>query len=308
VRSDLQAAGQDLAFVKIGFHVGVGGNQVGLGEWMRRLDEAGAPFFLKSVDYAGPIYEAQQLMQASGVPHTLVFRSSGDVPNYDLPPEEAAWLHWEMHRNLFPPELDRNLVWIETVNEIDKNRSEWLARFSLATAEMTLAEGFRWAAFGWSAGEPEPEDWDSPVMLEFLRLLGQHPDRLAIALHEYSATVDDIAFEYPYRLGRFLTLFQICDQRGIPRPTVLITEWGWVYNRVPSTGKAMLDIEWASALYAPFPQVKGAAIWYLGEGYGEIAGQAQRFVNPLTEYSLTHYLVAPMPPDQALLDPERYRP
>jgi hypothetical protein len=38
---------------RIGFHVGPGGNQTGLGDWMRRLDAAGIPFFLKSADSAG---------------------------------------------------------------------------------------------------------------------------------------------------------------------------------------------------------------------------------------------------------------
>lgn len=274
---------------------------------MRRLDEAGVPFFLKSVDYAGPLYEAQGLVQSSGVPHTLVFRSTDGVPNYDLPPEEAARVHWEQHRTLFPPELDPSLVWLETVNEIDKNRSEWLALFSLATAQMTLDAGFRWAAFGWSTGEPEPEDWQSPAMLDFLRLAGEHPDRLAVAVHEYSLTLADIAAQYPFRVGRFLRLFQVCDQHGIPRPTILITEWGWVYNNVPSVNEAMRDIAWTSALYAPFPEVKGAAIWYLGGGYGGIADRAQRLIAPVMEYSLTSYFVVPLAPARASLDAEPYR-
>ncbi len=307
-RTELQASGQELGFVKVGFHVSVGGNLIGLGEWMRRLDEAGVPFFLKSVDYAGPLYEAQELMRSSGVPHLLVFRSNVDVPNYELPPAEAARAHWEIHRGLFPPELDRNLVWIETVNEVDKLRSEWLAQFALATAELTLADGFRWAAFGWATGEPEPQDWSSADMLAFLRLAGQNPDRLAVALHEYSLTVDSATFEYPYRVGRFLSLFQICDQHGIPRPTVLITEWGWEYNRIPSVDGAMRDIEWASSLYAPFPQVRGAAVWHLGGSFGSISDQTQKLIEPLTRYSLTHYFAIPAPPVRASTDPAQYSP
>jgi hypothetical protein len=308
VRTELQASGQELGFAKIGFHVSVGGNLRGLGEWMRRLDEAGVPFLLKSVDYAGPIYEAQELMRSSGVPHVLVFRSNVDVPNYELSPAEAARAHWETHRGLFPPELDRSLVWIETVNEIDKLRSEWLAQFALATAEMTMADGFRWAAFGWATGEPEPQDWNSPDMLAFLRLAGQNPDRVAVALHEYSLTVDSAAFDYPYRVGRFLSLFQTCDQYGIPRPTVLITEWGWEYNRVPSVNAAMRDIEWASSLYAPFPQVRGAAIWHLGGSFGSISDQTQKLIEPVTRYSLTHYFAIPSPPAWASTDPALYVP
>ena len=60
---------------------------------MQSLDMAGVPFFIKSVDDAGPLVEAQQLVEDSGVPHTLVYRRTGiryDTPNYLKPPEEAA--------------------------------------------------------------------------------------------------------------------------------------------------------------------------------------------------------------------------
>lgn len=311
VRETLRQNQQDLGFVKIGFHVGPGGNQNGLGEWMRRLDEAGVPFFLKSADAAGPLTEAQTLMRNSDVPHTLVYRSSGDnldVPDYNLPPAEAARQHWERHKAAFPPELDPEIVWFETINEVDKNRSEWLAQFALHTARLALADGYRWAAFGWSSGEPEPHDWQSPAMLEFLRLAAANPDRLAISLHEYSYRTDEIAHQYPYKVGRFQELFRIVDAHGIPRPTVLITEWGWEYQNVPPVGEAMDHIAWASRLYAHYPEVKGAALWYLGPGYNGIADPAQALVTPLTEYALGNYFAIPLPPAQAPIAPERYAP
>ena len=135
------------------------------------------------------------------MPHTLVFRLSTagqndgydyDVPDYDLPPEQAAAIHWQKHTDKFPPELDPSLVWIETMNEVDKNKSEWLAEFALEPAQLAVADGYRWAAFGWSSGEPEPFHWESQAMLEFLRFAAQHPDRLAVALHEYSYSESNI--------------------------------------------------------------------------------------------------------------------
>jgi hypothetical protein len=197
---------------------------------------------------------------------------------------------------VWPPELDPELVWIETINEVDKNRSEWLAEFALETARLALRDGYKWAAFGWSSGEPEPEHWQSPAMLEFLRLAAANPDRLAIALHEYSYLVDEIDHQYPYKVGRFQTLFRICDEYGIPRPTVLITEWGWTYRDVPPPDEAMADIAWASRLYAPYPQIKGAALWYLGGGFAGIADEAQRLIEPVMIYSLTTYFAAPPDP------------
>lgn len=311
VRASLQAQGQDLGFVKIGLHVGVGGNRTGLGEWMRRLDEAGIPFFLKSADDSGPILEAQEIVRNSDVPHVLVYRRSGngyDTPDYNLPPVEAARRHWQLHKEAFPAELDPSLVWLETINEVDKTRSEWLGQFALETARLAMADGFRWAAFGWSSGEPEAADWQAPSMLAFLRLAAANPDRLAIAVHEYSYTVDDIADQYPFKVGRFQQLYEITDRYGIPRPTVLITEWGWEYQRIPSIGEALDDIHWAAAMYAPYPELRGAAIWYLGNGFGDIAAEVQRLIMPLTEYTLGNYFEIPLPPEQAEINPEMFRP
>jgi len=312
VQVELRAQGLELATVKIGFHVGVSGNSRGLEDWMRALDAAGVPFFLKSVDNAQPILLGQELMKASGVPHVLVFRKRAgdeydwDVPNYDLPPQQAAEIHWQMHRDNFPPELDPSLVWVETINEVDRTRSEWLAEFAMATANMAIRDGFNWAAFGFSSGEPEPEHWQGPKMLEFLRFAGSNPDRVAIALHEYSYLRDDIGDAYPYKVGRFQELLRIVDSYGIPRPTILITEWGWTYETVPSRKDAIKDIAWASSLYAQYPSVKGAAIWYLGSGFGRIADQTQKLIRPVTEYALQNYFVRPQLPGP--VDVEAKRP
>ena len=314
IAADFKGRNKELAFNKIGFHVGPGGNREGLDDWMTSLDAAGVPFFLKSVDDYGPLLEAQALMEASGVPHILVYRLSNgqndgyeyDLPNYNLDPETAAQVHWQKHLEKFPPGLDPQNVWLETVNEVDKNRSEWLGQFALETARLALRDGYRWAAFGWSSGEPEPEDWESPSMLAFLRLAAQNPDQLAIALHEYSLTVDDIGSIYPWRVGRFQHLFQACDENGIKRPTVLITEWGWEYQHVPEPSVAIVDIQWAAWLYSAFPEVRGAAIWYLGPGFGDIADEAQKLISPVTDYSLSNYFE--IVPGQGKIEPSLLAP
>lgn len=310
-RVRLQAQGLELGYSKIGFHMGVGGNSVGIGDWMRRLDAAGVPFFLKSVDNSGPILEAVGLKLASGVDHTIIFRTTGnDVPNYNLPAVEAARQHWQWHRDRFPPELEpyKDQIWLETMNELDKNRSEWLAEFALEQARLAGQEGFRWAAFAWSTGEPEADDWTGPKMLQFLQLAGANPDRIAVALHEGSLVADEITDGYPFKVGRFLSLFDVCDGYGIPRPTVLITEWGWQSHSMPNPDKAMSDISWAAKLYAPYPQVKGVAIWHLGIGYDPIQNMAQSLIAPLTQFSLTHFYPMPAPPAPASTDPNQYQP
>lgn len=320
LEASLSDEGSLLGLNKIGFHTGIGGNTEGLDEWMQALDAAGIPIFLKSADNAEPLYKAQELAKVSGVPHTLVFRrASGqyddvnyDVPNYDLEPEEAALAHWTLHKNEFPPELDPSIVWTETINEIDKDRSEWLAEFALETARLAIADGFKWAAFGWSSGEPEletvdsPADWELPAMLDFLRFAASNPDQVAIALHEYSYEVDDIGAIYPFLIGRFQELFRICDKHGIDRPTVLITEWGWTHETVPEPEQAIQDINWASWMYSAYPEVKGAAIWYLGGNFDNVADQAQRLISPVQQYSLHNYFA--LTPGKGRVDPFQFAP
>ncbi|MEM8859812.1 MAG: hypothetical protein AAGD96_15905, partial [Chloroflexota bacterium] len=290
VRTDMNARGFEMATAKIGFHIGPGGNRNGLEVYMRRLDEAGVPFFLKTVGDAGPLFEAQEMMKASGVPHVLVYRyasSEHDTPNYSLAPAAAAQQHWDLHMERWPPELDPQAVWLETINEVDKERSEWLAEFSIETARLAEAAGFKWAAFGWSSGEPEVSQWQGPQMQAFLRLAASKPDQLAIALHEYSYRTESIQVDSPFLVGRFQSLYEVTDAMGISRPTVLITEWGWEYQNVPDVQTAIEHIDWANRLYAPYPEVKGAAIWYLGPGYDDIHNQTQKLIMPLMVYSLT---------------------
>ncbi len=315
VSTTLRAQGLELAFNKIGFHHGLGGIDGDDPEFVQMLtdlDAAGVPFFLKSTDNAQPIAIAQELMRTSGISHTLVFRrASGpngnyDVPDYSKTPAEAALAHWQLHMDGFPTELDPSLIWLETINEVDKGRSAWLATFALETAQLAIADGYRWAAFGWATGEPEPEDWESPEMLAFLRFAGEHPDQVAIALHEYSLDSMQVSRWYPYLVGRFQALFAVCDAHGIPRPTVLITEWGWDSTSVPTVEEALDDIAWASWLYAAYPQVKGAAIWYLGGGFGDIANEARLLINPVRDYSLMHYFG--YTPGIGAVDPQLFMP
>ena len=312
VATDLAERGEILAYNKIGFHVTFLEQNDQLDAYMERIDAEGVPFFLKSVDNAEPIYKAQELMKDSGVPHTLVYRSTlYDVPNYDLDPVAAAEAYWELEKAIWPPELDPSLVWFETMNELDKARSEWLAQFSLRTAQLALRDGYKWAAFGWAAGEPEPSDWESPAMLELLRLIAENPDQLAIALHEYSYTVDDIAHDYPYKVGRFLELFRVADEHGIPRPTVLITEWGWTYNNIPPEPLAMEDVAWAARLYGAYPEVKGAAIWNLGKLEDTLLPlntQMSDLIDNMLALSLDSTFSAPAPPAQTPLDPGLFPP
>lgn len=309
---------------KIGFHTGPAGNPSGIGAYMRALDQAKIPFMIKSVDSYGPVFEASQIAKQSGMPHVLVYRISTvgqnhsydfDVPPYKAPqyvndPEGAAVLHWQKTKEKLPPEFDKARTWIEPINEVDKNLCDWLGRFAVHIANLAHAEGYKVSLFAWSSGEPERAGWETPGMLAYLRLCAKRPLQAAVALHEYSYTVDDIMHQYPFKIGRFQMLFDVCDKHGIARPTVHITEWGWTLDNVPPPEKAIPDIRQVGQLYARFPQIQGAAIWYLGSGFGGIANRAQRLIQPVQHFTLQHLFEVPGfdQPDPVDPDPEKPDP
>ena len=291
-------------YSKIGFHAGPGGNMSGIGTFMRRLDAAGIPFFLKSADQYGVLLEASTIRAQSRVDHTLIYRMSTagqadgfsyDVPDYALGPAQAAARHWAQIVARLPPEFDREHVWVEPVNEVDKARTDWLGRFALHLAEEANDAGYKVTLFGWSSGEPERAGWESVGMGDFLRYCGDHPRQAAVSLHEYDHDQEGYQAVYPYHMGRFQILFDVCDQKGIRRPTVHISEWGWSYSSVPPWDRARDTIMRAGALYARYPQVKGAAIWNLGGGpeFGTVHNQAQRLIQPLTTFTLDQRFAVP---------------
>jgi len=291
-----------------GFHLGTGGNAQGIkDDYLIPLDAAGIPATIVSIGDYGICNDAVKLSRISGVGHTIVFRVVGlDVPHYDLSPQEAAPLHWQAILDRLPPEFDKR-VWIVPVNEVDKDRSEWLAEFHSILADLAIPDGYRILAFGWAAGEPEYGHWEGEQMLRFLAKCAVYRDYLGIALHEYSYSIEDIKRWFPYLIGRFQFLFDVCDEHKITRPRVMITEWGWEYEDVPGLGTAMEDIAWGDGVYRPWPEVMGAAIWYLGGGFGEIANQVQPLIQPVGQYVLDNPPalppeppIEPPPPDETL--------
>lgn len=285
--------------LSIGFHVGPGGNRNGIGDHWRALDGANIPAFLKSADDYGPCGELAAIAAASGVPHVIIFRLTGqgyDVPNYALSPATAALDHWNRIKAKLPPEFDKSRVWVEPINEVDKGRADWLGWFAVEIATLANAQGYKVTLFGWSSGEPEPAHWHTEGMLAYLDYCATRPNAAAISLHEYSYDRTKMPETSPYLLGRFQNIINTCTAEGIPYPTIHITEWGWEYQNVPDPATAMTHIAWAYDMYKPYPNVRGCATWYLGMGYGDIANQTQKLIVPVTQFTLAHPPVEPPPP------------
>jgi GH25 family lysozyme M1 (1,4-beta-N-acetylmuramidase) len=278
---------------KVGFHLGPGGDPRGIGEMWREFDAAGIPIFVKSADAYGPCFEVLGLPNAHL--HTAVYRMSTtgqpsgfdyDVPLYKQLPNDpigAAQIHWTETLNALPPEFD-DRCWIEPINEVDKAEAAWLGEFACEIGRLALRDGKKVTLFGWSSGEPEPYHWEEPSMLRFLGMCAANPNRIAVSVHEYSYEVEDpgdlnpLDNGYPFKFGRFMYLFAVCDKFNIPRPTVHITEGGWTLWETPPAEAAEDDLLWADALYHDYPEIKGTAIWYLGAGWNNINRKANQLI------------------------------
>lgn len=256
-----------IGYNKIFFHMSSQGVRTGWGELVRECDAADIPVSVMSVGGEGIGDIISVWDNGSIVPHVPVYRINGaDVPPYgaDIKPAAAEWWNWQ--KSSFSPEIIRyhDRIAIKHGNELAKTHSDWLGEFftEVATLAMNDPDGpFITAPFGWASGEPEVSDWLTPGMVKYLRLADQYPEYVWVCSHEYSYNAADIWAGSPYKVGRFQLLFDVCDQLGLKRPNVVIHEFGWELGSIPSTEEAMRQIDEVAALYAYYPQIKGAGIW-----------------------------------------------
>lgn len=249
--------------------------------FFKRLDDDGVIFCLKITD-AAPDIKVMELAKNSSLPHVIIFRRSVgihgdfsvyDVPDYDEDPVIAAYEHWILHKNEFPAEMVpyKDVVWIETINEVGRVHSEWLADFAIHTACFAWDDDWRWLAFGWAGGTPEPENWRGANMLSFLRLCAENRDRLGVAVHEYSLSPDiwngRAEDGSMWLVGRFTHLIEACDDNDIGHPAIFITEWGWGKDKtlIPDTDQRQADYREVADLYAKY-DIRCAAVWCLNGG------------------------------------------
>ena len=278
---------------KIGFHSGPTGNLTGISNFWQALNDAEIPIFHKCTDTYGPLYQISQLSNIHI--HHLVYRITThgqnddydyDVPDYNKLPHVAALEHWQQTKSKLPPEFNKDLVWIEVINEVDKNRSEWLGLFGESIANLALADGYKVLLPAWSSGEPEPEHWQG--LRPFLEICATNPEEVALSVHEYDFGIEGYDAVYPYHYGRFQWCFDYCDRNNIARPNIFITEWGWAKNDVPLWNDALDTINKCNTLYCKYPQIKGAALWNLDGGWGTLNNQLLQYMQPLTQYTLNN--------------------
>jgi len=298
-----------MAYCKIGFLAsGSGGNADGIGAYVQALADADISPVVFCNDGDVGISDAI----ATGKPFVAIGRIVRDgseqyaVPDYDLSPKDAAEKHWAKIRPFFHPTwlAHKDKVWIQVVNEVNKEKAGWLGMFGVEIAMLANALGYKVAMFAWASGTPEPEAWQEPGMLAYLRYCEQNHDMAAVAVHEYDYGMEGMNNVYPYHVGRFEALFAACDTNGIKRPQVFITEFGWAYTSIPSLAQCMSDIDFAARLYAQYDEIKGAGIWYLGPGFSDIANKVNTLIEPVKNYTLETVLPDPQQGnDNMLMNP-----
>ncbi|MCA9994635.1 MAG: hypothetical protein KDE56_02735 [Anaerolineales bacterium] len=256
------------------------------------------------------------------------------IPLYNLFPnrdeaeqtyQRAAKMHLDAVETRIPVGLDREMVSVSTWNEIRPykgwgsmsapdtpdwqektpgytgwadaigRQAYWIGK-ELVRRKEAGEKWFRWAAFGFAGGNPEPGVWEAAGMLDYLRLAGQHPEVLGLALHEYCFTFDIWrGFEQKNFIGRFEQLFAVCDEQQIPRPWVEIKEWGWKEDDIPDKGEAMKQLGEVAAYYARFPQIKLAALWTANGGWRDASKKVPGLAQEIYKFTLATRFPDPEP-------------
>lgn len=272
--------------MKISPHVAPTGHGIP-SEFFSELIALDIPVFCKAVDTARNIYDIQQLAYQTPNPHKHigVFRKHDpywEVPEYHLSPQEASNRNWQWHIARIPPELRKEWIWIETINEPDQTvaKADWIGWFMYHHGLKAVTEGRKFCGPGYAPGNPDEGAWDTPGMLAYLALCDEYPNSLAIALHEYSLHPTEIftkkengnivpcSKEESGRLvGRFTDLVDTCQRNNLNVPKIFMTEWGYTLWEIPNNPQTAINqmVEVWDYYYKNYDI--GAGIWYLGDGW-----------------------------------------
>lgn len=285
-----------------GFHIGIPSNSTGIDDYLQNLANLNIPFSTKAVRNSSGLIKAQSLIKSGSIGYAIwrldLFNdSNNDVPRYGSDINSEADRIWNTVLQKFPPELDKNIIWIELINEPNKNWADWLGYLATALGERALRDGYKIACFGWSSGEPELEDWLTDGMQSYLNLVKQHPDQLAVSVHEYSYDKSNIKNGNGWLIGRIEKVFETVGEF-----TTFITEWGWEYRDVPDVDQAMSDIISVGEIYAKYPSIKGCQIWALdlGKNWDDLGNKVNKFMTPLVD-TLKHTYPNPETFDEFLI-------
>lgn len=282
----------------IDFH----GASTGCGDRLRALTAQGKVSCVKAIDGKGWAIEAAKLARASGVPHVIVYRQThpeglpDDHPNLHLSPHKAAEQLWNavkiglMREGKHTPEEDKlatykDLVYIEPTNEpgvveneeVGETQVEWMGEFFVEIAQMMLADGWKPALAGYNTGQPS-EYHIRKYFVKLLRLFEENWDDCLWTMHEAKLAFRDeekgVEYDYlspmkhfvPYRVDSADRIFRVCDEHGIRRPRVFISEMAWEHNNIPDKDQFRAEVQELCAMDARRPEVVGRVIYSTHSG------------------------------------------
>lgn len=321
----------------IGIQSGPSGDPRGIGEVIDKLTQDDIAMFSASSDSMSILFDLQYARKQTGVPHTGNYSVHGyeddihlQVPVYGQPHSRAlAKQHWDLvEKRGLPPEIDWDMpcIWVSTWNEVRpyvgwaeagsgsapedqvagyEGNADLIGWQAVEIGLEAMARGYRWAAFGFAGGNPEPDFWLAPGVVEYLRLCHKYPDQLGIALHEY-ALGDTLVGDN--KIGYFQHLHRACDQLGLRRPVIQIKEFGWQARSVPAPEVAIPELIQAANIYMKHPNIHGAAIWtaqkHHRRQWGNVFEVVKKIIPPLGQAALQHALPIPDLPEPNLPDVE----
>jgi murein DD-endopeptidase MepM/ murein hydrolase activator NlpD len=195
--------------------------------------------------------------------------------------EQAGWLGWKQEFDTKPAlgSIPGFTGWGDCEG--------WQAYYT-AVEMLKESHPWRYFAFAYSAGLPEYGVWKQPGMKIYLELCEKYPDRFGIALHEYSLH-DNLFWDATFgksptdaighHVFRFKHLFNACDQMGIKRPRVQITEFGYHQNKLaPSEETTKQQLLQAAEVYAHYPEIELVALWTASNSWKPVNTQVESLI------------------------------
>lgn len=177
---------------------------------------------------------AKQVKQA--LPSTtVVYRRSGD-DNVHTHKSPDQWLS-EYASEVAP----NDNLYLYCNNE--PGFSDEMLTHAYECGQLALSRGYKACLLNLSVGIPEPADWKRSASRRVLDLCGRNRDKLLIGLHEYFATFSNHEFGFSndpaswpahytgisWLISRYRNVFKACDEMGVARPKIAITEFGSDY-------------------------------------------------------------------------------
>lgn len=283
----------------IGFHGGTGNGMNGIDQnYIQVLNDAGKKAYLKSVNNVGVVKDALE----NNRDNVCIIRFAGggipDLPTYGETVSESIqnardWFYQYIYPKLMFDDMQsiKNDVWVEVMNEPDKNIWDHICAMTLELIKILNGLGFKACGPGVNNGEPEPEHWNNPHAMALTLYLERNFDIAALSLHEgKGATGVDINEEIvnltDWLIGRINRLY---EYPWVTKVRFFVSEFGWAYNDIASKDIVLRDINDALNYYMQVPGFSGAFMWNLNQGseWSGLPEKLNSYIPDITELMLT---------------------